>query len=196
MPRKPTGKVVKRQAEAHQKNGDIYIYEREYQHGPVTKKTKRISNKLVPKIPKGGGGMAATRPKRKPGSAPAAGLAASRQHTGLAGILGHAGRASGIDAALIASAGYGAALKTMPIARLPAAAGGDSLPRIETWQPAIPIPYGEGIAGDIYYGLRKAIGIGETFRQSLSPGALQTAWRQPAHSLRLHRAAHMPRKPS
>jgi len=69
MPRKPTGKVIKSRTEVPQKNGDIYIYDREYQYDPAIKKTKRISNKLVSKIPKGIGEMVSTRPKRKPSDA-------------------------------------------------------------------------------------------------------------------------------
>ena len=95
MPRKPTGKVTKSRAEVPQKNGDIYIYEREYQYDPQIKKTKRISNKLVAKIPKGTDGETPTRPKRKPadsllvedrcggGESTAFPIHASRQRTGL-----------------------------------------------------------------------------------------------------------------
>ncbi|MCL1913103.1 MAG: hypothetical protein FWG10_04320 [Eubacteriaceae bacterium] len=155
MPRKPAGNVAKHRAEVPQKNGDIYIYEREYQYDPAIKKTKRISNKLVSKIPKGGSEMVGTRPKRKPGSGPQP-LAASKQRTGLADILGHAGSASGIDEALLASTDNGTALKIMSIARFLVATGGGSLPHIETWQLTHPIPCAEGITEDICYELCKA----------------------------------------
>lgn len=65
MARKPTGKVTKNRAQVLQKNGDIYIYEREYKYNPETKKTERILNKLVAKIPKGTDKEVPTRPKRK-----------------------------------------------------------------------------------------------------------------------------------
>ena len=58
MPRKPTGKVIKNRAEVPQKNGDIHIYESEYQFNHDNheiKKTKRISNRLAAKVPKGTG---------------------------------------------------------------------------------------------------------------------------------------------
>ena len=52
MARKLTGKVTKNRAQVLQKNGDIYIYEREYKYNPETRKTERVLNKLVAKIPK------------------------------------------------------------------------------------------------------------------------------------------------
>ena len=65
MARKLTGKVTKNRAQVLQKNGDIYIYEREYKYNPETRKTERILNKLVAKIPKGTDKEVPTRPKRK-----------------------------------------------------------------------------------------------------------------------------------
>lgn len=65
MARKPTGKVIKNRAQVLQKNGDIYIYEREYRYNPETRKTERILNKLVAKIPKGTDKEVPTRPKKK-----------------------------------------------------------------------------------------------------------------------------------
>jgi transposase len=177
MSRKPTGKVIRNRAEVPQKNGDIYIYEREYQYDPEIKKTKRISNKLVAKIPKGMGEEVQTRPKRKPmDKTPArnqcdgtldSNIYASRQHTGLTDLLDHVGSVSGMDDALLSSTDKGTALKMMSIARFLVATGGDSLPHMETWQLTHPIPYVDGITEDIYYNLCKSIGIDETFRQRL-----------------------------
>ena len=53
MPRKPTDKVLMSCAKVTLKNGDIYICERECQYNPEIKKTKRISNNFVAKVPKG-----------------------------------------------------------------------------------------------------------------------------------------------
>ena len=53
MSRPYTGKVIKHRKEILQKNGDTYIYDQEFQYDPLLKKTLRISNKLVAKIPKG-----------------------------------------------------------------------------------------------------------------------------------------------
>ena len=177
MPKKPTGKVNKKRTEVPQKNGDIYIYDREYQYYPEIKKTKRISNKLISKIPKGSMKMVPTRPKRKSADefldrgqgdvTATSNTFASRQHTGLTDILNHVGKISGIDDALLASTDNGTALKIMSIARFLVATSGDSLPHIETWQLTHPIPYAEGITEDIYYHLFKSIGTGETFRQRL-----------------------------
>ena len=123
MPRKPTGKVIKNRAEVPQKNGDIYIYEREYQYNPKIKKTKRISNKLVAKVPKGMSEEVSTRVKRTSKGISLVGsqyndlvdsnIYASRQHTGLTDILNHVGNISGIDGALFASTDKGTALKIM-----------------------------------------------------------------------------------
>ena len=177
MARKLTGKVIKSRAEVPQKNGDIYIYEREYQYKPEKKKTMRTSNKLVAKIPKGADKEVSTRPKQKPAIIPLAkiqcdestepNIHASRQHTGLTDILNHVGSISGIDDALLASTDKGTALKIMSIARFLVATSGDSLPHIETWQLTHPMPYVDGITEDIYYNLCKSIGIDETFRQRL-----------------------------
>jgi predicted metal-dependent peptidase len=62
---KLTGRVIMSRADVPQKNGDIYIYEREYQYDPTIKKTKRISNRLIAKIPKGMNEEVSTRAKRK-----------------------------------------------------------------------------------------------------------------------------------
>jgi hypothetical protein len=72
-----------------------------------------------------------------------------------------------MDEALFASTDKGTALKIMSIARFLVATSGVSLPHMETWQLTHPIPYVDGITGDIYYDLCKAIGIDETFRQRL-----------------------------
>ncbi|MCI9358382.1 MAG: transposase [Lachnospiraceae bacterium] len=172
MARKLTGKVTKNRAQVLQKNGDIYIYEREYKYNPETRKTERILNKLVAKIPKGTDKEVPTRPKRKTNGAVGndsglpSQLLASRQHTGLTDILDHVGKVSGIDHALFSSTDYGTALKIISIARFLAASSGDSLPHIQTWQLTHPIPYEEGITEDIYYTLCRDVGKDETLRQS------------------------------
>jgi len=171
MARKPTGKVTRNRARVLQKNGDIYIYEREYKYNPETRKTERILNKLVAKIPKGTDKEVPTRPKRKTKGAAdndsvlLSQLLASRQHTGLTDILEHVGKVSGIDHALFLSTDHGTALKIISIARFLVASSGDSLPHIQTWQLTHPIPYEEGITEDIYYTLCKDIGKDETLRQ-------------------------------
>lgn len=171
MARKPTGKIIKNRAQVLQKNGDIYIYEREYRYNPETRKTERILNKLVAKIPKGTDKEVPTRPKKKTSGtinndcSPPSHLLASRQHTGLTDILEHVGEVSGIDRALFASTDRGTALKLISIARFLVASSGDSLPHIQTWQLTHPIPYEEGITEDVYYTLCKNIGRDETLRQ-------------------------------
>ncbi len=63
MARKPTGKITKNRARVLQKNGDIY--EREYKYNPEIRKTERILNKLVAKIPEGTDKEVPTHSKRK-----------------------------------------------------------------------------------------------------------------------------------
>ena len=203
MPRKPTGKVTKNRTEVPQKNGDIYIYDREYQYDPIKKKTVRISNILVAKIPNGTNKEVPTRPKRKPADisfveslcdvSAATNIQATRKRTGLTDILNHVGNASGIDDALLASTDDGTALKIMSIARFLVATSGDSLPHIETWQLTHPIPYADGISEDIYYSLSKSIGIDETFRQSFFFQRCRQLGDRPLIALIQRRNRHIPR---
>ena len=169
MSRPYTGKVIKHRKEILQKNGDTYIYDQEFQYDPLLKKTLRISNKLVAKIPKGSDKEVPTRPKRKPGEKTASKteVVATREHTDLCDILAHVGEASGIDQAIRASTDESTALKLMSLARFLVATGGDTLPHVETWQLTHPMPYAEGISEDIYYNLCKEIGTDESFRQRL-----------------------------
>ena len=177
MPRKPTGRIISKRTEVPQKNGDVYIYEREYQYDPETKTTKRTANDLIAKIPKGTSEEVPTRAKRKSSGASLAesqsgvpgdsSVSASRQRTGLTDILDHVGKASGIDEALLSSTDEGTALKIMSIARFLVATSGDTIPHIETWQLTHPIPYVDGITEDIYNNLCRTIGTDETFRQRL-----------------------------
>ncbi len=67
-------KTKKSQVRQKQKNGDIYILERETCYDPETKNTKVLSSKLIAKIPKGSTEPVCTRarktragPERRPG---------------------------------------------------------------------------------------------------------------------------------
>ena len=175
MGRKLTGKTTSNRAKILQKNGDYYVYEREYRYNPETKKTERVANKLVAKIPKGLSVEVPTRKKKRnhesddpnvqKNEADNTVITASRQHTGLTDILDYAGKASGIDEALMVSTDEDTAKKIISIARFLVATSGDTLPHIETWQLTHPIPYDRGITQDIYYKLCRDIGINETLRQ-------------------------------
>ena len=82
-----------------------------------------------------------TRPKKHKGEG---GIAdATRQHTGLTDILEWVGKASGIDDDVRASFSEGDAAKMLSIARYWIGSGGNTLPRLESWQVMHPLPYHE-----------------------------------------------------
>ncbi len=64
MPAKPSGKIKTALVNVTQKNGDIYVMERQSVYNPEKKYYRIISSKLVAKIPKGEKDPVPTRPKR------------------------------------------------------------------------------------------------------------------------------------
>jgi len=64
MPAKPSGEVKTRVVHSRQKNGDIYVLERQTIYDPIHKRNKVLSTKLISKIPKGTDVAVPTRPKR------------------------------------------------------------------------------------------------------------------------------------
>ncbi len=100
-----------------------------------------------------------TRPKKCKGEG---GLVdATRQHTGLTDILGWVGKVSGIDNDVCASFSEGDAAKILSIARYWIGSGGNTLPRLESWQAMHPLPYREAITEDVYGKLFKDVGRNE-----------------------------------
>lgn len=169
MSAKPSGEVTKRVVNSKQKNGDIYVLERETVYDPVKKYNTVLSTRLVAKIPKGTSKPMPTRPKKgssaKNGQT-GTGIAASRERIGMMAIIDHIGKASGIDDALFANTDVGTAQKTISLARYLLATGGQSLPGILTWQYNHPIPYAEGITEDIYHRLFASVGMDESLQQN------------------------------
>lgn len=53
MPAKPSGTIKTSRVNVKQKNGDIYVMERQTLYDPVKKYNKVVSSKLIAKIPKG-----------------------------------------------------------------------------------------------------------------------------------------------
>ncbi len=86
---------------------------------------------------------------------------ATRQHTGLTDILGWVGKVSGIDNDVCASFSEGDAAKILSIARYWIGSGGNTLPRLESWQAMHPLPYREAITEDVYGKLFKDVGRNE-----------------------------------
>ena len=169
MPAKASGEVKTRIVHNTQKNGDIYVLERQTVYDPVKKQNKVLSTKLLSKIPKGSEIPVPTRPKRHnfdKESENTSEISASRDHVGMMEIIDHIGSASGIDDGIYGNTDIGTAQKIISIARYLLATNGQSLPGILTWQFNHPLPYEEGISEDIYHDLFVQIGRNESLQQS------------------------------
>lgn len=169
MPAKPSGEVKTRIVNVTQKNGDIYIMERQTLYDPAKKYNRVLGSKLIAKIPKGEKTPVPTRSKLPKGekSAPKPKmLTASRTHVGMMDIIQHIGEASGIDDAVYASTDTGTAQKVISLARYLLATNGQTLPGIQTWQFNHPLPYRSGISEEVYHDLFVAIGLDESLQQN------------------------------
>ena len=164
MPAKPSGEVKTRIVHVPQKNGDIYILERQTIYIPEKKYNKVISSKLIAKIPKGEKNPVPTRPKSPDGKKSVKKtkkLSASRLHVGMMDIIDHIGTVSGIDAGVYGSTDVGTAQKIISLARYLLATNGQSLPGILTWQYNHPLPYTQGLSEKIYHSLFVQVGRDE-----------------------------------
>jgi transposase len=152
-----------------QKNGDIYVLERQTIYYPNKKQTKVLSTKLLSKIPKGSEIPVPTR-KKKPNYKKDAivpmKITASRDHIGMMEIIDHIGLTSGIDNDIYFNTDVGTAQKIISIARYLLATNGQSLPGILTWQFNHPLPYEDGISEDIYHDLFVQVGRNESLQQN------------------------------
>lgn len=170
MPAKPSGEVKTRIVHVPQKNGDIYVVERQTIYIPEKKYNKVISSKLIAKIPKGEENPVPTRPKsadgKKTGKKQPKKLSARRIHVGMMDIIGHIGAVSGIDAGVYGSTDIGTAQKIISLARYLLATDGQSLPGILTWQYNHPLPYAQGLSEKIYHNLFVQIGRDEALQQN------------------------------
>ena len=154
-----TGKTHVGERREKRPNGDIYVYERITAYNEKTKKTYTASQKLKGKIKAGTLEIVPTRPKKRKGEVRVTN--ATRQHTGLTDILEWVGKASGIDDDVCASFSQGDAEKMLSIARYWIGSGGNTLPRLESWQVMHPLPYQEAITEDVYGKLFKDVGRNE-----------------------------------
>ena len=172
MPAKASGEIKTRVVRQIQKNGDIYVIERQTIYDPDRKYNKVLSGRIVSKIPKGGDVPIPTRPKRHKGEkasnsdAASGGLHATRSKTGMMDIISHIGTISGIDDAIYDNTDTGTAQKILSLARYLLATNGQSLPGITTWQYTHALPYEDGISEDIYSGLFDKIGRDESLQQN------------------------------
>lgn len=172
MPAKASGEVKTRTVHQTQKNGDIYVIERQTQYDPVKKYNVVLSSRIVGKIPKGEKKVVSTRPKRPKGekvsnsSGSVSAVFASRKKVGMMDIVDHIGKSSGIDEAVYSSTDLGTAQKILSLARYLLATNGQSLPGITAWQYTHPLPYEEGLSEDIYHDLFERVGRDESLMQS------------------------------
>ncbi|MDR1136090.1 MAG: transposase, partial [Clostridiales Family XIII bacterium] len=169
MPAKPSGQVKTSTIMVPQKNGDIYVIDRQTIYDPEKKYNKVLSSKLTAKIPKGSEIPVPTRPKHHQKAIPeekTGTVAAKRNHVGMMDIIDHIGAASGIDSAIYGSTDVGAAQKIISLARYMLATNGQSLPGIQTWQFNHPLPYEDGITEDIYHDLFVKVGRDESLQQN------------------------------
>ena len=173
MPAKPSGQVKTSIIHEPQKNGDIYVYERETIYLPEKRYNKVLRSKLIGKIPFGKTEMVPTRPKRPAGSKEKKEndsnknlIVGKRHNIGMMHILDHIGKESGVDDSLYSSTDIGTAQKILSIARYYVATGGQPTPGIVTWQLNHKIPYASGISEDIYHDLYEEIGRDESLFQN------------------------------
>ena len=159
MAKRITGKSHVGERRERRPNGDIYIYERITAYNEKTKKTYTVSQKLKGKIKSGTREMVPTRPMKRKGERRL--VEAAREHTGLTDILEWVGNSSCIDNDLLPSFSEGDAAKIISIARYWIGTGGNTLPRLESWQVMHPLPYREGITEDVYGDLFKDVGRNE-----------------------------------
>lgn len=172
MPAKASGEIKTRTVHQTQKNGDIYVLERQTQYDPVKKYNVVLSSRIVGKIPKGEEMVVSTRPKRTKGekvsnsceAGPA--VSASRRKVGMMDIIDHIGKSSGIDEAIYSSTDLGKAQKILSLARYLLATNGQSFPGIATWQFTHPLPYEEGLSEDVYHNLFESVGRDESLIQN------------------------------
>ena len=172
MPAKASCEIKTRTIRQTQKNGDIYVIERQTQYDPVKKYNVVLSSRIIGKIPKGETSVVPTRPKRRAGEKVSISntsnppVKASRRKVGMMDIIDHIGKASGIDDAIYAATDRGTAQKILSLARYLLATNGQSLPGITTWQFTHPLPYEDGLSEDIYHELFETVGRDESLIQS------------------------------
>jgi transposase len=169
MPAKASGEVKTRVVKNPQKNGDIYVYERQMVYDPTKKQTKILRSKLLHKIPKGSDIPVPTRPKRiQVGKVekPSPKIDAARQRVRMMDIIKHIGSASGIDEGIFDNTDTGTAQKILSVARYMLATNGQTLPGLITWQLSHPLPYVSGITEDIYHDMFVKVGRDESLQQN------------------------------
>ena len=162
-----TGKITTSVWHQKRKNGDIYVWERQTQYIPETRKTHEISRRLVGKILAGSvdGQIVPTRPKRSKKTEPVS-TEIRRNRVGASELLAWIGWESGISEDLQNCTDSGTAKKIETIAQFWLANQGDRLRRMEKWLFLHPTPYPGPITKDVYHALFEQIGLDENLVQS------------------------------
>ncbi|MCF0253632.1 MAG: hypothetical protein HUK26_04785 [Duodenibacillus sp.] len=132
-----------------QKNGDVYVMERQSVYDPDKGYSRPIGSRMIGKIPAGSDAMVPTRPYRRKRKEPAeqaapSGLAGS-QALALDRLLGWIGEASGIDEDLCGAARPEDAQKILALARYHVATGARTLSRFGGWQAGRETPCAQAI---------------------------------------------------
>lgn len=180
MPAKASCEVKTRTVHQLQKNGDIYVIERQTRYDPEKKYNVVLSSRIIGKIPNGETSVVPTRPKRPFGEKVLVSnildppVKASRKKVGMMDIIDHIGKASGIDDAIYAATDKGTAQKILSLARYLLATNGQSFPGITTWQFMHPLPYEDGMSEDIYHALFENVGRDESLIQSFFESRLSS----------------------
>lgn len=181
MPAKASGEIKTRTVHQTQKNGDIYVLERQTQYDPEKKYNIVLSSRIIGKIPKGGKTVVPTRPKRskeeKVSNSPVSdsAVSATRKKVGMMDIIDYIGKSSGIDDAVYGSTDQGTAQKILSLARYLLATNGQSFPGITTWQYTHPLPYAYGLSEDVYHDLFERVRRNESLMQSFFASRLSAA---------------------
>ena len=161
MPRPFTGKIHIGTRRITRPNGDVYVYERQTQYDPQTRKTRTIKTTLLGILDPETGKIRSTRKK----SIKKASSKTSRQCTGTTDLLEWVSRQTGISDQLRMSFGEPAAQKIDTVARYLVATDGAPMPRIESWQITHPTPYAPGLSEDVYGKLFHDVGVNEDGQQ-------------------------------
>lgn len=158
MSRPVTGKLIKSQMKQKQKNGDVYVYERESRYDPEVGYTRTISYKLIGKIKKGTTEIVPTRPRRRKTEPSGPEMpSAESAHVGATELLELVGRESGIDEDIDRALSEGHSKKVITAARYWVANPG-SLVRIGKWQRTHPTPCETELTRSAYHKLFKELG--------------------------------------
>ncbi len=173
--------IRKRIVDVPQKNGDIYVYERECYYDSRVRYERSLGQRLIGKKNPGNDEINQTRPKRKSGTSqnetanqkvkciesPGSDeISAVKLHVGMMDILDHLAKESGIDEDVKNSTDVPTALKILSIARFMVSDDSPSLAKIEEFQYTHLLPYEDGINKIIYHRLFNEIGNDEELRQA------------------------------